>query len=52
MKEQLDVTKKCGFKEFGRRHQAVYINGKYYDKIYMEILKDNFNPINIRNKNI
>jgi len=43
---------KCGFKEFGRRHQAVYINGEYYDKIYMEILKENFNPINIRNKNI
>lgn len=43
---------KCGFKEFGRRHQSVYMNGKYYDKIYMEVLRENFNGDNIRNKNI
>lgn len=43
---------KCGFKEFGRRHQSVYMNGKYYDKVYMEVLKENFECNNIRNKNI
>ncbi len=43
---------KCGFKEFGRRHQSVYMDGKYYDTIYMEVLKENFECNNIRNKNI
>ena len=29
---------KCGFKEFGRRHEALYRNGEYIDEIYMEII--------------
>ena len=29
---------KCGFKEFGRRHEAVFIDGKYHDVIYMELI--------------
>jgi RimJ/RimL family protein N-acetyltransferase len=29
---------KAGFKEFGRRNEAYYLNGRYYDDIYMEIL--------------
>lgn len=29
---------KCGFKEFGRRHDAIYRHGKYHDLIYMEII--------------
>ena len=28
--------KKLGFKEYGRRHEAYYCNGKYYDEIFME----------------
>lgn len=32
---------KCGFKEFGRRHEAIFRNGKYHDLIYMEIINDN-----------
>ena len=30
--------KKCGFKEFGRRHEALYRNGEYHDIVYMEII--------------
>ena len=32
---------KCGFKEFGRRHEAMYRNGKYIDIIYMELINKN-----------
>ena len=32
---------KCGFKEFGRRHEAIYHNGEYLDLIYMEIINEN-----------
>ena len=34
--------KKVGFKEYGRRHKAYYVNNEYHDIIYMEILKDDF----------
>ena len=44
--------KKCGFKEMGRRRQCNYINGKYYDTILMDILKEEFAGDFIRNKNI
>lgn len=33
--------KKCGFKEFGRRHEARFFNGKYHDILYMEIINPN-----------
>lgn len=29
---------KCGFKECGRRHEALYRNGEYIDLIYMELI--------------
>ncbi len=29
---------KCGFTECGRRHEALYRDGKYIDVIYMEII--------------
>jgi len=29
---------KCGFKEFGRRHEALFQDGKYHDLIYMELI--------------
>lgn len=34
--------KKCGFKEFGRRHNVMPIKNKWYDEIYMEILKEDY----------
>lgn len=44
--------KKCGFKECGRRRESYYLNGKYYDTISMDILKNEFNESFIKNKNI
>lgn len=41
---------KVGFKKFGERTNSRYINGKWYNEIYMEILKDDFNGDYIRNK--
>ncbi len=29
---------KCGFREFGRRQESIYCDGKYIDLIYMEII--------------
>ena len=34
---------KCGFREFGRLEESVYYNGEYYETIYMNILKKDFN---------
>lgn len=33
---------KAGLKEYGRKHECYYLNNKYYDEIYMEILRDDF----------
>ena len=44
--------KKVGFKEIGRRRQSYYLNGKYYDSVYMDILKEEFKEEYIKNKNI
>lgn len=44
--------KKCGFKEYGRRRQSHFINGKYYDSIEMDILAEEFKESFIKNKNI
>ena len=48
----LKCYKKCGFKEAGRIRESRYINGKYYDTIFMDILKSEFKENYIRNKNI
>ena len=44
--------KKCGFKEYGRRRKSEFIYGKYYDRIEMDILAEEFEGDYIRNKNI
>ncbi len=44
--------KKVGFKEYGRRRESYFLNGKYYDHIYMDILDSEFEGDYIRNKNI
>jgi len=33
---------KIGFKQYGRRSQAYYFNGEYYDMVLMEILREDF----------
>ena len=48
----LACYKKCGFKEYGRRRKCNFINGKYYDKIEMDILAEEFKGSYIKNKNI
>jgi len=42
---------KCGFKENGRRRQAEFVNGQYYDVIMMDILAEEWKESYIRNKN-
>ena len=44
--------KKCGFKEYGRRRKSEFIYGKYYDRVEMDILAEEFEGDFIRNKNI
>lgn len=43
---------KCGFKDTGCSREEVFINGKYYDKLHMDILENEFEGDYIRNKNI
>ncbi|MBP3255918.1 MAG: GNAT family N-acetyltransferase [Clostridia bacterium] len=44
--------KKVGFKEFGRRRESYFLNGKYYDDVSMDILEDEFKSDYIKNKNV
>ena len=48
----LNCYKKCGFKEYGRRRKCKFVNGKFYDKISMDILAEEFNQSYIKNKHI
>ena len=43
---------KCGFKDTGKDREAIFLNGKYYDKLHMDILENEFIGDYIRNKNI
>ena len=43
---------KCGFKDTGMTREAMFLNGKYYDKLHMDILENEFEGDYIRNKNI
>lgn len=43
---------KCGFKDTGFSRDAIFLNGKYYDKLHMDILESEFDGDYIRNKNI
>lgn len=43
---------KCGFKDTGKSREAIFLNGKYYDKLHMDILGNEFDGDYIRNKNI
>lgn len=41
-KRAIKSYKKCGFKEIGRRREAVIIGNKKYDHIYMDMLASEF----------
>lgn len=43
---------KCGFQDTGCSREAIFLNGKYYDKLHMDILENEFKGDYIRNKNI
>lgn len=51
-KRAIACYEKCGFKEYGKRRKSTFINGKYYDRISMDILKEEFTKSYIKNKNI
>jgi RimJ/RimL family protein N-acetyltransferase len=48
----INCYKKVGFKELGRRRECYFLNGKYYDDVYMDILANEFQKSYIKNKNI
>lgn len=43
---------KCGFKDSGKSREEIFLNGKYYDKLHMDILESEFEGDYIRNKNV
>ena len=51
-KRAIRCYEKAGFKQYGRRRESEYVNGKYYDLISMDILKSEFKENFIKNKNI
>jgi len=38
----IEMYKKVGFKEFGRRRESHFMGGKAYDEVYMDILPEDF----------
>ncbi len=48
----INCYKKVGFKEYGKRRECYFLNGKYYDRVYMDILSNEFTGSYIKNKNI
>lgn len=43
---------RCGFRDTGCSREEIFLNGKYYDKLHMDILESEFDGDYIRNKNI
>lgn len=43
---------KCGFKDTGASREDIFLNGKYYDTLHMDILDNEFKGDYIRNKNV
>ena len=41
---------KCGFKDTGRSREQIFLNGRYYDKLHMDILENEFKGEYIKNK--
>ena len=39
----ISCYKKVGFKEIGRRRKSYFVNGKFYDEVYMDILREEQN---------
>ena len=43
---------KCGFKDTGASREQIFLNGKYYDKLHMDILEKEFEGDSIKNKKV
>lgn len=43
---------KCGFKDTGCSREEIFLNGKYYDKLHMDILENEFQGEYIKNINV
>ena len=43
---------KCGFKDTGITRDAIFLNGKYHNKLHMDIHENEFEGEYIRNKNV
>ena len=43
--QAIECYKKIGFKEYGRRHECYFLDGKWYDEISMEILEKDFRNV-------
>ena len=43
---------KCGFKDAGGSREEIFLNGKYYDRLHMDILENEFEGDYIRNKKV
>ena len=43
----ISCYKKVGFKEIGKRRQSYYLKGRFYDEVYMDILKEERYDLNL-----
>ena len=43
---------KCGFKDSGCSREQIFLNGKYYNRLHMDILESEFEGDYIRNKHV
>lgn len=44
-KKAINLYEKIGFKKIGVRRDSIYSNGLFYDEIFMDILKSEFNDV-------
>lgn len=45
----IELYEKIGFKEIGRRRKSYFLNGEYFDSVFMDILSDEFKEKYIKN---
>lgn len=51
-KRAIKCYQSVGFKIFGTRRQNYYLDGKYYNNVFMDVLKEEFTGLYIKNRNI
>lgn len=48
-KQAIACYKGVGFKEYGRRRESYFVNGKWHDEILMEFLEDDYRNSRLKN---